>query len=246
MSDFIRLGTVSFAFGAVLLLLALVGGGLSVKEVSLSQLNRLTRGLLASVGVVFIGIGLWVTLQDQSSTGVGPQANVAAGPPKPSDAVTTTSQAPGVATTTTVAAFPTVAERELLQHVPEDFRERCQRDDEAPYEGQVASVECTPKSGAATVWFVQYRKTDDMKKWYYDHIDSKNLKQDFGDCEKDQVEEFTYDVNKVTTGRYACYRDGAKTWIIWFHEKLRILAMAYRGDANVARLEKWWINAGPF
>jgi hypothetical protein len=245
MSDFIRLGTVSFAFGAVLLLLALVGGGLSVKEVSLNQLNNLTRVLLASVGAVFIGIGLWVTLQDQPLTGAGIEAN-AGGPPKPSDAATSTSLASSAATTTTIASFPTVAERELLAHVPEEFRSRCQRDDEAPYEGQLASVECTPKTGAATVWFVQYKKTDDMKKWYYDHIDSKNLKQDFGDCQKDQVEEFTYDVSKVTSGRYACYRDGAKTWIIWFHEKLRILALAYRGDTNAAKLKQWWINAGPF
>jgi hypothetical protein len=244
MSDFIRVGTVSFAFGALLLLLALVGGGLSIKEVTLSQLNQATRVILAAVGAAFIAIGLWVTFKGQP-TSTAPDGTINEGP-KPS-AVTTSTTIPNAAaaTTTTPEPFPSVAERELLEHVSEDLRERCQRDNE-PHPNTRASVTCNPTSGASTAWFMVYTKVDDMKKEYYGQIDRANVKQDSGVCEKDQVEETTYEVDKVTVGRYACYREGGRVRMVWFHEKLRILGMASRDDGNAPRLKSWWSHAGPF
>jgi hypothetical protein len=239
MSDFVRVGTVSFAFGALLLLVALVGGGLSIKEVTFAQLTQITRVTLAAVGAAFIAIGLWVTFQDR------PTVTAPDGPGNVPSAVSTSTTIQNATTTTTAEAFPTVAERELMAGISEELRDRCQRDDE-PYPNAEASIKCNPASGASTAWFMVYRKVDDMKKEYYGQIDRAKVKQNSGVCEKDQVEENTYDVNKATVGRFACYREGGRVRMVWFHEKLRILGMAARDDGNAAKLKSWWTHAGPF
>jgi hypothetical protein len=238
MSDFVRVGTVSFAFGALLLLVALVGGGLSIKEVTFAQLTQLTRVTLAAVGAAFIAIGLWVTFQDRPTV-TAPDA------PGNVPSAVSTSTTTGNATTTTAEAFPTVAERELMARISKELRDRCQRDEE-PYPNSGASIKCTPASGATTAWFMVYPKVEDMKKEYYGQIDRAKVTQNSGICEKDQVEENTYDVNKATVGRYACYREGGRVRMVWFYEKLRILGMAARDDGNAAKLKSWWSNAGPF
>lgn len=246
MSDFIRLGVVSFAFGAILLLIALVGGALEVKEVRFGQITQRSRAILGLVGIIFIGLGLWVTLLDQSSD--QPQAQPSPKEPGPSATTTTVSAtSPGatLAPSATLEPFPAVAERELLSLVPSEIRSQCKRDED-PYEGTTASVSCTPKSGATTAYYMTFKTLDTMKKFYFDFIDARNVKQDTGDCASNRTEEAQYTIAKVAAGRYACYQEGGGIWMVWTHNKLRVLALGHRTDLDAKKLEEWWLNdAGP-
>jgi hypothetical protein len=246
MSDFIRLGVVSFLFGALLLLIALVGGALEVKEVRFGQITQRSRAVLGVVGIIFIGLGLWVTLQDRSPD--QPQAQPVPKDPGPSVTTTTGSAAsPGstLAPSTTLDPFPAVAERELLSLVPSEIRGQCKRDED-PYEGTTASVSCTPKSGVSTAYYMTFKTVDAMKKFYFNFIDVRNVKQDTGDCASNRTEEAQYTIAKVTAGRYACYQEGGGIWMIWTHNKLRVLALGRRSDLNAKKIKDWWTNdAGP-
>lgn len=246
MSDFIRFGVVSFTFGALLLLLALVGGALEVKEVRFGQITRSSRIALGVVGLAFIGLGLWVTLRDQSAE--KPQAQdlpkqTASSVASPLTSVSSTSST--VLTSTTLESFPSVAERELLSLVPSSIRDRCERDED-PYEGATASVSCTPRSGANTAYYMTFKTADQMKRFYFEFLDTNNIKQDAGDCIKKGTEEYPYTIGDSAAGRYACYPENEGIWMIWTHNKLRVLSMGYRKDADAAKLRKWWTNdAGP-
>jgi hypothetical protein len=246
MSDFIRLGVVSFVFGALLLLIALVGGALEVKEVRFGQITQRSRAVLGIVGLIFIGLGVWVTLEDQSPD--QPQAQPV--PKEPGPSVTTTSLAgnspsPTTVTSTTLEPFPAVAERELLSLVPPEIRDECNRDED-PYEGTTASVSCSPKSGVSTAYYMIFKDVKTMKKFYFDFIDARNIKQDTGDCASNHAEENQYTIAKVAAGRYACYQEGGGIWIVWTHNKLRVLALGRRTDQDAKKLKDWWVNdAGP-
>jgi hypothetical protein len=248
MSDFIRLGVVSFAFGAVLLLIALVGGALEIKEVRFGQIPQRSRAVLGVVGVIFIGLGLWVTLQEQPPS--QPQAQTIPTDPRPSlptlAPMTTTSANSTVAPSTTLEPFPTVAERELLTLVPAAFRDQCSRDND-PYENTTASVTCNPKSGVQAAYYMTYKSLDAMKKQYFSFIDARNIKQDTGDCAKNRTEETPYTIQGTAAGRYACYQEGGGVWIIWTNNKLRVLALGYRKDLNAKKLKDWWKDeSGPY
>lgn len=244
MSDFIRLGVVSFVFGALLLLVALVGGALEVKEVRFGQITQRSRAVLGIVGLIFIGLGVWVTLEDRSDQ---PQAQPI--PKEPGPSVTTTSLAgnspSSTLETSTTLAFPAVAERELLSLIPSEIRDECDRDED-PYEGTTASVSCSPKSGVRSAYYMTFKSVETMKKFYFDFIDARNIKQDTGDCASNRAEERQYTIAKVAAGRYACYQEGGGIWIVWTYNKLRVLALGRRTDLNAKKLKDWWINdAGP-
>jgi hypothetical protein len=246
MSDFIRFGVVSFTFGALLLLIALVGGALEVKEVRFGQITQRSRIALGVAGLVFIGLGLWVTLLDQSTdkpvaqdVSKEPETSVTANPG------TTSSSTSSTLTNTTLESFPAVAERELLSLVPSGIRDDCERDED-PYEGTTVSVVCTPNAGANTAYYMTFRTADQMKKFYFDFLDNNNIKQDAGDCTRKDTEEFPYTIEGKAAGRYACYPKNEGLWIMWTHDKLRVLSMGFRNDADVKKLKKWWTDdAGP-
>ncbi|MFA5826356.1 MAG: hypothetical protein WC825_10340 [Gallionellaceae bacterium] len=51
-----------FGAGAILIIIAIIGGGLEIKEIRLPQLPRFSRIAAALAGIVFIALGIWVQL----------------------------------------------------------------------------------------------------------------------------------------------------------------------------------------
>jgi hypothetical protein len=229
MAAFLSMGIVAFIFGAVLLLIALIGGGLEIKEARVPEVARNTRILIGSIGLAFIGLGIWFTVRDQE-----PEIQGRAEPP------TTTSQA----TTTSEPQYPTDRERILLSHIPTEFRSQCARSRDL-YKDTNVAVKCIPSETANAAWYYEFNSTEQMNSWYFSLVDDKNLTRNSGSCQDNEVSEGTVTRDKITVGRFACYRDGAVAWIVWTHSKLRIAGLAYRTDVDLKALYEWWRYAGP-
>jgi PAN domain len=68
------LQAMSFIFGAILLAVAILGGGFEVKEIKISNVTTSVRIFAGLVGVVFVGLGFW---QPSALTGPIPVAATA-------------------------------------------------------------------------------------------------------------------------------------------------------------------------
>jgi hypothetical protein len=53
------LQTMSFIFGAILLAVAILGGGFEIKEIKVSNVTVSVRIIAGIVGLFFIGVGFW-------------------------------------------------------------------------------------------------------------------------------------------------------------------------------------------
>jgi hypothetical protein len=53
------LQTMSFIFGAILLAVAILGGGFEIKEIKVSNVTPTVRVIAGIAGLVFIGLGFW-------------------------------------------------------------------------------------------------------------------------------------------------------------------------------------------
>jgi hypothetical protein len=223
------IAVVVFIFGALLLLIALIGGGFILKELSIPQVSRNARVACGVTGALFIGLGLW-TGSERSSL--------------PSPTTTTTT----AISTTTLEAFPTERERDLLTHVSKSWRAGCHRYEHSQaLTGERAYIQCTPSYGATSVWYVAFDNADHLYQWYYGVTDNKNIARASGDCAKVQVAEGTYHYDsdpRVDVGHFACWRDGQQSRIVWTHTELHIGAEAYRNDLNDADLYNWWRTDG--
>ena len=51
--------SMSFIFGAILLAVAILGGGFEVKEIKVSNVSISVRIIAGIVGLIFIGLGFW-------------------------------------------------------------------------------------------------------------------------------------------------------------------------------------------
>lgn len=55
-----ELHTMSFIFGAILLVVGLWGGGIEIKELKIPRVGGMARSLSLLIGIIFIFLGLWV------------------------------------------------------------------------------------------------------------------------------------------------------------------------------------------
>ena len=59
--------TVLFIFGCVLIFIAIVGGGFEAKELKIGQVNQSIRAIAALVGLIAVGLGMWLHFQPSGS-----------------------------------------------------------------------------------------------------------------------------------------------------------------------------------
>jgi hypothetical protein len=225
------IGVAVFIFGAILLLIALLGGGFEVKELKVPQVNQVARMIATGTGIIFIVTGIILGMRPPQ----GPPPTIPGTPP--------TAASPTTAATTRPLMFPTAQEQALLRHVPKNFRETCRRATGPPQ--AYAKVVCTPSTDAKSVGYYRFITADKMYRWYFDFIDTKSIDRGKGNCYEDTVAEHTYPLVLTTLGRLACYRDGGKSFILWTHEKLLIGSLAYREDLRGDVLYQWQLTAGP-
>jgi len=220
------ISVVVFIFGALLLLLALLGGGFEVERLRFPPIGRATRSISGVTGLVFVALSI--------ALGTG-ELFPSAQPPTPR---TTSPRPTSVATAT--EAFPTQRESDLLLHVPKNFRATCTRDDDL--RGAAAGLSCSPPTGATTIWYDVYDTTDRMYQEYFEEVANQNISRSQGDCKKDQVAEEQYNISGVTAGHLACYTSGQQSYMIWTYDKLAILITAFRNDLGDQTLYNWWAD----
>lgn len=101
------IGVAVFIFGAILLFIALVGGGFEAKELKVPQVNQIVRIIATGTWALFIVTGIALEMRSPDGRVENPPATPGTTLPP---------------TTTPPRAFPTAQESELLIHVPRDFR----------------------------------------------------------------------------------------------------------------------------
>ncbi len=142
----------------------------------------------------------------------------------------------------------------LLAYVPESYRASCDIFDTtvdhrlgAFSADVVASVRCSPPSGADLVFYTEFDDVDVMDEAF-------DAFEPSGDSGGDECPDTgTWDQDGVDAGRWACYFsddivgvDDAAV-ITWTHDDTAILAIAARFDDDTDALDGWWESdeAGP-
>jgi hypothetical protein len=130
----------------------------------------------------------------------------------------------------------------LLAHVPAAIRATCVEVEEV---GAVVSVACTPPDpGVDSVRYTQYVSETAMDAAYDADVAEYGDGADGSSCAEGPATG-PYTIGGVTAGRVLCFRDLGRAWIEWTDERLDILSVADRIDANFEELYEWWLEAGP-
>ena len=61
-----ELHILAFIIGGVLAVVGILGGGLEIKELKVPSINPVTRGLAVIVGLLFVGLGIYLDIMDKS------------------------------------------------------------------------------------------------------------------------------------------------------------------------------------
>jgi hypothetical protein len=151
-------------------------------------------------------------------------------------------------TTTTTAglAFPTARERALIAHLPRAVRASCERTDagaQAP--NSITSVYCRLKGRG--VYYEQFSGLAPMQEYYEGKLRLHDIKRDTGSCETRENSEGTYSQGREgTVGRITCYRVSGTPWIVWTHNRLRVVSTLLGSSDTPRQVYDVWKDAGPF
>jgi len=150
--------------------------------------------------------------------------------------------------------FPTAEETELLSHVPESFRDTCERPEDALAPGDpgsdpniVAHLDCFPDEGPSEVGFTQYATTEAMDQAFDQVVEFFGLSD--GDCSEGGSGHGPYNIAGEAVGRVLCSPQAlGETGSVmhWTDERLDIKAYAASDDPDIAQLYAWWTgDSGP-
>lgn len=162
---------------------------------------------------------------------------------KPPTRASGTSATPATHTSATIAAFPSDAERSLIDLVGDGGCRRSPSSDTAGLSGVLAAVDCTPPGmGATGETYVLFDTTEDLRSAF--NQDAGTSKAPNGvDCSQGKAPGFLgnqrYDIRSVDLGGLLC-RPGPDSSLVmeWSVEPLRVLGKATGTDAS--GLAGWW------
>ncbi len=140
--------------------------------------------------------------------------------------------------------FPNAGESELLTHVPADLRDTCVR--ASLRENESASVQCTPTSGAATVFYSQYETATSVVAEYEALRNTAGVDHNTGENNECPFENALI-IEGTRTGRVFCAIDDDGTaYMTWTNRQLQILSESrIAPGTDIAGFWQWWTTAGP-
>jgi class 3 adenylate cyclase len=199
---------------------------------------------IATVAILTLGVVWFAASGGLSGRPTSPP--IAAASPTASAPPTSTAGSP----TPSVAAYPTAAERDLLDRLPltvyQEGRDNCQRagaSQAAP--GAVASIACAldPSTGASTVIYDQFADAVTMGSLIIAAQNSRHLQ--LGDCSTSPAAWQPWQVANIADGKLLCYSDErGHAWDVWTYSSSQLLGRATRDDTNWQALYAWWqLNA---
>jgi hypothetical protein len=165
----------------------------------------------------------------------------------PSAEPSTPRTAPPSQEPTIEAGALTDSQQELLNHVPDPFRETCSNPG-YKHEGASAAVGCEPSSGADYAQYNQYETAETMDQKYKFWTAGFDYGPTSDDCTDDGFGRFTYSyTGGVEGGSITCYMSDGAAWVEWTENDLVIYSFAARDDGDFAALFQWWLDeSGPY
>jgi hypothetical protein len=156
--------------------------------------------------------------------------------------------------------FPTAAEQDLLDQVPDEVRDSCARTSVVPTlageEGFrlpiVAGLEC-PIAGTAAVQIARYWSIPERvgrigggsltKELLFFNVVGDNQIPE-GDCASQPKAHGEWDLGGLLSGDVLCYPVGSQAHMVWIYDDYDIYARARRDDGDHAALYDWWESTG--
>lgn len=140
--------------------------------------------------------------------------------------------------------FPNTDESELLTHIPTAIRDTCVRAELRPNE--TASVQCTPRRGAVTVFYNLYPSSAAASGQYERLLANFTVQPDTGRVNSCPFEG-PLTIDDIERGRVFCdQRPEGQEVLVWVNTPTRILAEAtIAPDTTVRQFWDWWTTAGP-
>jgi class 3 adenylate cyclase len=141
--------------------------------------------------------------------------------------------------------FPTAAENELLELVPEPLRPSCER---GPMEPPSARAVMSCESGDQAVTFALMPDQTSLDAAYGLIVADRGIAG--GDCADEVEGDGSYSVGGERAGSVLCFReedgDSRSSAVAWTDDQYRVLAVASRPDFADLTLQRWWATeAGP-
>jgi hypothetical protein len=159
----------------------------------------------------------------------------------------TRSDAPSPSPGASLGSFP--AEAELLGHVPESFRDSCERTDSSVHEAALSAVVCSTTAGEGdlTVTYQIFPDLDTMNAAYDATLAFASITRDSGGCADAWPGEGSYTISDVPAGRVGCGVFGGVPAIIsWTDERLLIHGYAEGFGVDQDPFYQWWLSdSGP-
>lgn len=158
---------------------------------------------------------------------------------------------PGPPVATTVGAFPSPAEEEVLRHISDVVKgtSNCDRPDD-PFYPEAVGVVCDPND-TIRVSYYMFETAQEMDDVFDELVASKELPS--ASCNPPSNPSFSGSGTwgQPAEGRYACYVAADSPWIEWTHESTRISGVTFAVGDNKEELRQqlydFWLNdAGPF
>ena len=151
-------------------------------------------------------------------------------------------------------AFPTVEEEDLLSHIPQSFRDTCERPpfglppgDPGRDPDLLADVQCSPDDGPDEVGFTHYASAEAMDEAFDQAVEFFGLSE--GACAQGELGVSTYTLEGAQVGRLLCAEQAlgeTGTVIHWTDERLNIKAYAASSETDIRSLYEWWRgDSGP-
>ncbi len=145
--------------------------------------------------------------------------------------------------------FPTAEEKKLLRHIPDQSQVNCIRVPRHDLlkmvsDDGVTGVNCGPTPGASYVYYLQFTEVESLRKEYGGAPESGARK-----CSSRSSKfhgDGTYERDGKFVGWLYCdVDDDGDPYLVWTHEPLKILVLAYGAEKPSVALDWWRFQAGP-
>ncbi|MCZ2526252.1 hypothetical protein [Streptomyces sp. HB2AG] len=221
-----------FVIGALLLVLAFIGGGVSIREFSVPRMQRIPRLFAAGAGTVLVLTSVVLFAVTEEEGGDGP---VTGSTPTPSPTASTPTQAP---TSSPPPSSPTNSLGEIGQHIPQNFVDDCRPMSDLP-RGAVEGAECDRSPDAPEyVDYISFPDSPSMNSYVTGLLGVTDVSElPKSNCKtREDFENGGYSNYETENGQHGfiiCAVVDNKPIVLWTEEFLSIVAMAEEEHLDV-------------
>jgi hypothetical protein len=136
--------------------------------------------------------------------------------------------------------------QELLERVPDEFRDQCTPARPSGASGVIAGVVCSPAGALESAEYTRFDDPDALEAAFRALADGSLVPLTGTDCSAG-ASEVSWSIEGESAGRMACFPDaasGGALVIAWTDVGHDILGVGRSSTATYAELYDWWLGAG--